>query len=123
MDMLLTSYKCKPFAKLKQKFLQIINYGLLQISFPKGSVCSETQKFPYDWIFNKLCRIGRMQWSRKLQHLFLDKVFALRGKHAMIILRADIALKRSYTPILRCGFSFIPLTGFIIKLLNKNTIM
>lgn len=36
MDMLLTGYKCKTFAKLKQKFLQIINYGLLQISFPKG---------------------------------------------------------------------------------------
>lgn len=123
MDMLLTSYKCKPFAKLKQKFLQIINYGLLQISFPKGSVCSETQKFPYDWIFNKLCRIGILQWSRQLQHFFIDKVFALRGKQAMIILRADITLKGSYTPILRCRFSFIPLTSFVIKLLNKNTIM
>lgn len=52
--MLLTSYKSKAFAQLKQKLFQIINYGLFQLGFSERSVSGEAEKFTDDGIPNKL---------------------------------------------------------------------
>ena len=120
---LLTGYKSKTFAKLKQELFQIINYGLLQLCFSERGVSSETEKFTNNGIFNKLHRVWRLQRSCELQHLFLNKIFALRGKQTVVILRTDITLESAHTRILRGSFGFIPLPGFIIKLLGKGEVM
>ncbi len=116
MDMLLTGNKRKTFTKLKQETFsncQLVfrsNWSLL-----KEELAQETEKFTNHGIFDKFRQGRATARSRELQHLFLDKVFALRGKQTVVVLRTDIALESAHTPILRSGFGFIPLPSFVIK--------
>ena len=45
------------------------------------------------------------------------------GRPRHYAIPADITLKGSHTPILRCGFSFIPIACIIINFLGKHKVM
>ena len=85
--MLLPFHESEATAQLHDKFLKVVNQGLFQFRFGKGSVSPETHEFGYHRVFQVLQRVG-LSGMRGGE----GGAFPLGGESAFEVLGGDVSV-------------------------------